>query len=213
MRPTTRARCLSLATLCAGLLLAGCTTTTTMGSQSSGKAAAKGPWLEPSPQLEQKIDQESQRLPWTHGLERVELIQWFAGVGEPAYPRLLGMVSDPRTDVAGSALAALGATRDARLVQPLHDIPWPKSHENGDLRLERARTLLRLGDWSVLPIMVEGLRDDRLMTRALCAQALSEATHEKLGYDARAEPEEREAAIGRWQTWLRERGHDKLLIP
>jgi hypothetical protein len=134
-----------------------------------------------------------------------------AGAAEP--PRLLGMVSDPRTDVAGSALAALGATRDARLVQPLHDIPWPKSHENGDLRLERARTLLRLGDWSVLPIMVEGLRDDRLMTRALCAQALSEATHEKLGYDARAEPEEREAAIGRWQTWLRERGHDKLLIP
>jgi HEAT repeat protein len=173
---------------------------------------AGGDWLEPSPALRQQIDAEAKRLPWTHGMERVELIHWFSRVGEPAYPTLLGMVLDPRKDVACAALAALGATRDARLVEPLNTLPWPAAGPDVELALERARTLLRLGDWSMAPHLIGGLRDERLMTRALCIQALQEATGERFGYDPRAEVANRDESIGRWHAWWNARGADNLSV-
>lgn len=171
----------------------------------------EGFWVEPSPALRQRIADEAARLPWTHGIERVDLIHWFAKVGEPAYPTLLEMVLDPRPDVAGAALAALGATRDSRLVEHLRALPWPAEDEAGDLALERARTLLRLGDWRMMPRLIAGLSDDRLMTRALCAQALEEATHERFGFDPRADVAERAASIAKWDAWWQSRTVDPLL--
>jgi hypothetical protein len=167
-------------------------------------------WLEPSPRLRQQIEDSARRLPWTHGMERVEMITWFASVGEPGYPTLLAMVEDPRKDVAGSALAALGATRDSRLVEPLRALPMPEGDESFDLRLERARALLRLGDWQVVPTLIDGLRDERQITRALSAQTLWESTHEKFGYDAKAELPEREKAIAAWEAWWHDRTQDPL---
>jgi hypothetical protein len=207
---TTLPRLVRLAALaCACALVPSCATTT-HASLGSGE---KSVWLEPSPQLRQQIESEAKRLPWTHGLERVELIRWFGKVGEPAYPVLLEMVCDSREDVAGAALAALGSTRDSRLVEPLRSLPWPKGAEDRDLALERARTLVRLGDWEMMPVLIEGLSDDRLVTRALCAQALFEATHERFDFDPRAEPEAREASIARWQGWWSARDRDPMLAP
>lgn len=170
-------------------------------------------WLAPSPALRQQIESEAKRLPWTHGMERVELIHWFARVGEPAYDTLLGMVLDPRQDVACSALAALGATRDARLVDALNELPWPDTTQNIELALERARTLLRLGDWNMAPHLIGGLRDERLMTRALCIQALSEATKERFDYDPRGDEASREEATRRWEAWWASRSADVLRTP
>jgi hypothetical protein len=167
-------------------------------------------WLKPSPRLRSQIEDAARRLPWTHGMERVEMITWFATVGEPAYPTLLAMVQDPRKDVAGSALAALGATRDSRLVEPLRAVPLPKGEEDFDLRLERARALLRLGDWQVVPTLIEGLRDERELTRALSAQTLWESTHEKFGYDANADEAERNKSIALWEAWWHDRSQDPL---
>jgi len=195
------------ALLCASLLLACATSCTTT---DSGRKDSVGPWVQPSPGLEQQIRDQAQKLPWSHGIERVELIQWFASVGEPAYPTLLGLVLDPRPDVAGSALAALGATRDSRLVEALRELPWPGVEES-DLALERARTLLRLGDWSMVPLLVEGLADERLLIRALCGQALFEATHERQGFDPNAAPEERARSVERWRAWWQARQRDPLL--
>jgi hypothetical protein len=167
-------------------------------------------WLEPSPRLRSQIEDAARRLPWTHGMERVEMITWFATVGEPAYPTMLQMVRDPRKDVAGSALAALGATRDSRLVEPLRALPLPEGDENFDLRLERARALLRLGDWQVVPTLIEGLRDERQITRALPAQTLWESPHEKFGYDANADEAERNKSIALWEAWWHDRSQDPL---
>ena len=85
-----------------------------------------GPWLRPSPVLKEKIEENVRRLPWTHGMERVDLVRWFSEVGEPAYPVLLELCQDSRPDVAGAALGALGATGDERLVEQLHALPWPE---------------------------------------------------------------------------------------
>lgn len=185
---------------------ASCITTVGSPQQTTDESG----WLEPSPALRQQIEDEAKRLPWTHGMERIESIHWFASVGEPTYPTLLAMVLDPRPDVAGAALAALGATKDSRLVEPLRELPWPED-KKGDLALERARTLLRLGDWQMVPHLVAGLRDERMMTRALCIQALDEATHERMGFDPRGEPDKREASVQKWEAWAKDRLADPLL--
>ncbi|MBK7877142.1 MAG: hypothetical protein IPJ77_15595 [Planctomycetes bacterium] len=199
----------SIAALALVLALVACACSTTRSNVAPGTPGG-GTWLEPSPQLREQISDAAKKLPWTHGLERVELVHWFAQVGEPAYPVLLDMVLDPRKDVAGAALAALGATRDSRLVPSLQALPWPRQ-QDGDLALERARTLLRLGDWQMVPRLIEGLKDERLVTRALCIQALYEATHERLGFDARAEEPDRTAAVQKWEQWWQERENDPLL--
>ena len=138
-----------------------------------------GPWLRPSPALQERIDSCARRLPWTHGLERVELIGSFTAIGEPAFPALLELCQDPRPDVAGAALAALGASGDDRLVTILLELPWP-SEERFDLRLERARALMRLGDRSMVPHLIDGLEHEKLIIRANCAKVLQDETGNRL---------------------------------
>ena len=178
--------------LCALLLAPSCT--------SPAPVQDVSPWVRASPSLQQEIDRNARRLPWTHGVERVHLIKWFAGKGEPAYPVLLDLCLDPRPDVAGSALGALGATGDATLIPVLHELPWP---DEGDveLRLERARALLRLGDYSMIPHLIDGLEHDRLMVRALCAQSLFAESHDRFGYVPGGTKNDRDQAVTRWREW------------
>ena len=133
-----------LGTACA---LSACRTTT-----PSRQDVHDGPWLMPSPVLQEMLDDEAERLPWTHGFERLEQIRWFALVGEPAYETLLELALDPRQDVASAALAALGETSDRRLVPFIHRLDWTEERLAGDLGLERARTLLVAA--SSVPVMV-----------------------------------------------------------
>jgi hypothetical protein len=193
--------------LCVVLLAASCTST----SSSLGPGKTDGPWLVPSPTLQSQIDENAKRLPWTHGVERVQMIQWFAGIGEPAYTTLLKMLEDPNADVAGSAYAALGATRDSRLVEAIHAVPAAAGGEDVDLKYERARALVRLGDYAVVPHLIAGLRDERPLTRALCSQTLIEATHENFQFDPRGEEPAREEAVKRWEAWWNAREGDPLI--
>jgi len=198
---------LSLAALLVAPLVGGCATT------KSSEPAVQTEWLAPSPGLKDQIEKKAQRIPWTNTWEeRVSLIQWFAGVGEPAYPYLLGMVTDPRPRVAGTALAALGSTGDPRLIEPLRALPWP-TEDNVDLALERARALMQLGDWSLVPLIIEGLRDERFYTRAVCAKALTDATRESIPFDPSAAEDEREQQILKWEAWWHQRAGDELLTP
>lgn len=185
------------------LALAGC-------AASPDEGATPG-WLEPSPRLAEQIEDQARRLPWCHGQERVDLIHWFATIGEPAYARLLDLCLDPRPEVAASAVAALGASGDSRLVDPLNGLDWPKTMDP-EVRYERARALLRLGDWRQLEELIGGLEDDSLWTRAWCAKALEEVTRQRLGFDPRANESDRAAAVARWREWMRMRADEGILV-
>jgi len=185
----------------------GCVTT---GMARNHHDADDSPWLRPSPYLELKLEENAQRLPWTHGAERVELVRWFAGAGEPAYETLLMLASDSRSDVAGSALAALGSTRDERLVPYVRELSW-SGNVPRTLRLERARALLMLGDWSEIPMLIDALGSDDLAVRALSGHALYRATGERRGFDPRAEPEVRAESVERWRSWWSERQAEGIL--
>jgi len=185
------------------LLLCGCIADST----SKGH---EGEWLAPTPALEQQIHDQIARLPWTHGTDRVEVIGWLAGVGEPAYESLLDLCLDPRPDVAGSALAALGATGDSRLVEHIRKLDWAPDLPR-EVLFERSRAMVRLGDWSQIEYLIQGLSADELWARAWSIQALEEATKQSFGFDPQGEPEERAEAVGRWQTWIDSRRVEGVL--
>ncbi len=200
---------LGFALLLTGLLGSSCVTTTTGGPR--GHSVSDSPWVQASPLLKQQIEDEIKRLPYTKRLQRLEQIRWFASVGEPAYDYLLELINDENTEVAMSAMASLGATLDSRLVPYIRNAPWEADTSHPNLALERSRTLLRLGDWSEIPVLVAGLRSDNHYTRALCIDALREVTHEDLDYDARSAIEAREKAVLRWELWWRARSDDSML--
>jgi hypothetical protein len=191
------------------LLVPACASSKTRDVRDRG--AIDSDWIAPTPLLQQQIDDEAKRLPYSHGFDRLEQIRWFAALGEPAYATLLRLAEDPRDDVAAAALAAMGATLDARLVPHVRHLSWDDRRLLGDLGLERARTLVRLGDWSEMPLLIDGLEDPRLFTRSLCLDALREATHETHGYDPRAEEKARARSIERWRTWWGERSGEGIL--
>ena len=195
--------------LTGALLLGACASSGANGSSDEDVEYSR--WVPASPVLQQQIDDEVARLPWTHGFERLEQIRWFAAIGEPAYASLLELCGDDRPDVAAAALAALGATLDRRLVPYIHGCDWSEASLDGDLGLERARTLLRLGDWSEVPRLIAGMRHERVYTRTLCFDALTDQTSETHGYDPRSEPSERERAVVRWEEWWNARGNDGML--
>lgn len=192
-----------LAAALLSMLAVGCSSTAT--SDHAGED-----WLVPTPGLAQKIEDQVARLPWTHGTDRVEIIGWFAGVGEPAYPSLLELCLDPRGDVASSALAALGATGDSRLVEPIRNLDWPEDLPR-DVLFERARALVRLGDWSQVESLIKGLSSEELWARSWSIQALEEATKQTFGFDPTDEPEARAEAAARWQSWIESRRVEGVL--
>ena len=173
--------------------------------------SADGEFVRATPLLQQQIEDEAARLPYSHGFDRLEQIRWFASIGEPAYEVLLRLATDGRDDVAAAALASMGATRDSRLVPHIQGLAWSEERLKSDLGLERARTLVRLGDWSAMPTLIQGLRDTRLFTRALCADALEEATNERFGFDPRADQGERDKSIARWEQWWLKRTGEGIL--
>ena len=179
-------------------------------STPKGADAGASEWLKPSPNLRRQIEDQITRLPWTHGLERVEQITWFAGIGEPAYPYLLELCADPRPDVAASAVAALGATGDSRLVEPLRQVEW-RAGEDQALRFERARAAIRLGDWGQIGVLVDGLEDESSWVRGLSIATLRESTRIDLGYEANGDESSRRAAVERWREWIARRTSEGIV--
>lgn len=185
-------------------LTAACQTTTKPQNEAS-----QSRWVQATGSLEVELARQADALPYTHGRERVELISWFAAVGEPAYDLLLDFLDDDRAQVVATALAALGATGDARLVEPLRQA---EQDSWGDaLQLEMARARVRLGDWKAMPTLIEGLTSEEPFVRALCAQTITGATGETLGYDPHGNADGRAQAVERWRAWWLDRQDDDLL--
>lgn len=195
------------AILIAALVSSSCVSSTSGPSHF----ANTGPWVEPSATMQIQIEDKVQRLPWTSGMERVELIHWFSSAGEAVYATLLELCLDERPEVAGAALAALGATYDQRLVPYLRELEWPAEVPPG-VQFERARTYLRLGDWTDLPRMIDGLMSESVYVRAVCAKTLFEATNESFDYDPKASELAREASVERWRAWWASRQRDPFLV-
>jgi hypothetical protein len=183
----------------AGVMSAACVTT---GTGSISTADSDSIWVQPTPQFRRKLVEQAERVPYIQRPEEmVEIIRFFVQARESAYDLLLEMAASSHPKVVGTALAALGETRDERLAPYVIALGLPAGGGR-QLQYERARCLVKLGDWSELPTLVSGLRDDELWFRALCAKALRDATQLSQGFLPGGDEDEREVAVQAWEAWL-----------
>jgi tetratricopeptide (TPR) repeat protein len=77
---------------------------------------------------------------------------------------------------------------------------------DGQLRLAAAFALGDQGILAGVPILIEALRLSDPELRAVAAQKLTEYTGQHFGYRPQGTPEDREAAIARWNQWWNENG-------
>lgn len=185
-------------------------------SPTKGSVRSRAPesdWIQASPNLEREIEEHVAQVPYLQKPDDfLREVDWFVRVGEPAYETLLDVVRDSDPKVAGFALTVFAARGDARVVPHLAAIPWPEgdSPDQVQLRYERARCHVKLGDWEPMAILVDGLDDENLWNRAQCFKALRDETGHTFDYHPRLEAVEREEPIRRWREWLAERDLDPL---
>lgn len=195
------------------LALSGCVTEPTAASAPRGVAqvGAHG-FVAPTEELADELDAHARAVRGGRDLEVfAREAEWFGGVGEPAYPTLLELAADRDVRVASFGLATLGAQRDARLLAPLKAKVAPP--EPGPLRLEYARALVALGDWSEVPTLLTALEAEDVRTRGSALKALRDATGETHGFHPQGTPAERATAVERWRAWWDARASDPNLAP
>lgn len=181
------------------VLLAACVTT---GTSSISTPRSDSEWVQPTPQFRRKLQQQADRVPYIQKTEEMmEVIRFFVQARESAYDLLLEMAVGSNPKVVGVAFSALGETRDERLAPYVAALEL-RAQGGRPLQYERARCLVKLGDWAEMPLLVSGLRDDELWYRALCAKALRDATHLSQGFRPDEEADEREVAVLAWEAWL-----------
>jgi hypothetical protein len=178
---------------------------------TDGETRAKEPaFTAASDQLTREIENHAQAVRAGRNLEAfAREAEWFRGVGEPAYPTLIELAGDSDVRVASFGLATISAQRDPRLLAPLKEaVPTPT---DGPLRLEYARALALLGDWSQVEILVEALVSEDMHVRGSAIKALRDATGETLGFHPQGAPSDRAAAVDRWRAWAVARAADPAL--
>ncbi len=202
-------RLVALSTLSLALL-AGCVTEGGRSTRASLSEASGSEFAEPTEQLARQIESHARNVRQSRDLTVFSReAEWFTEVGEAAYPTLLELAGDADVRVASFGLATVAAQRDPRLLAPLkRTVDEP---EAGPLRLEYARALLALGDFSRAEVLIDALEDDDVRVRGNALKALREATGETQGFQPQGPPEERAAAVVRWRAWWTARQADPHL--
>lgn len=123
--------------------------------------------------------------------------------GEAAIPALLEGVASPDPYVRGPVAYLLGVLKDRRTLPTLATLA--EGDPVASVRYEAAAGLLAMVDPRGFAPLVAGLSDPDARLRHTCIDVLAEATHERWGYEADGPPDERAAAIRRWNAWLEQR--------
>jgi hypothetical protein len=149
--------------------------------------------------MEEMIQEKIKQIPYQHKEELLNNLMWLARAGDQAVPALDEALSHDDPKVRASCAYVFGQMGDKRT------IPILQRHRNDPhpvARLEIARSLLILGDYSTVPLIIQGLNSDMQHVRYLCYDILHSTTGKTFDYDHRAvDPVDREPAIAKWQGW------------
>jgi len=151
-----------------------------------------------SPLLQEEIDMLLRELPYRHGPELIATLKRLIYIGEPAVPSVVRTLRADHPKSRSNAAYVLGEIRDRRVIPDLRKSLDDKASE---VRYEVAASLLILGDWSGIPVLIEALADEDPYHRYKAIGVLADHTNQNLGYDYRAAEDERTAAVGRWENW------------
>ena len=179
-------------------------------SRSEGQTVEAGAFIQPTEALAREIERHVQGVRRGGSMDDfMREAEWFAGVGEPAYPTLLGMAADPDRRVSSFGYSVISALRDPRLLDTFREsVPFPADHTR---QLEHVRAEVAMGDWQRLDRLIDALESEERLERGAALKALRAATGQTFGFAPEAEANERAAAVERWREWWDERSADPLL--
>ncbi len=205
--PLNTTRRLLSASLLVLASLASCATNATTSASFSASE-----WLEPSPELQRKIDQKEAEVSLCPDqFTWIGLSDWYQSVGEPAYPSLLQMVQYGDMRQRSFSLCVIAAMQDRRLLEPMREALPPASLEAEGTRRESARALAKMGDFSELPVLIEALRDSSPEQFGRAARALETVTNSDIPVSANTTAEEREEIVEAGLQWWENQQRDELL--
>jgi HEAT repeat protein len=121
-----------------------------------------------------------------------------------------GISNHAEPKVRAGCASALGLTQDGRAVPPL--VAAAEGDRDSGVRYTAAYSLLLLRDPRGFPILFETLRSDDPLRRRVGIDRLRQLTGLDHGFDPAAPPDRREAAVKRWEAWLRQVGPDEAAM-
>lgn len=137
-------------------------------------------------------------LPYMAGPMLKEELDRIQAYGDLAIPALVGGLSEKEPNVRSASAYLLGEIGDPSALPELRKL-------DADLvpavRYEAATARISLGDWTTVPALIAGLRDEDRLLRYKCFTVLSKATGLSFGYDYVAPSEKRESAADQWWEW------------
>lgn len=179
------------ATLFSALTLSSCATT-------RGDSLDKQ-FVDPGDLMLEKIQERVAQIPFQHKQELLDNLLWLSQLGEQAIPSLVRSLSADDPKVRSSAAWVLGRMSDKRSIPFLRK---GTTDTNEIVRLEVSRSLLLLGDYSQVPVLISGLDSPQQHIRFLCFDALQSSTGKSFDYDHRiSDGIDRRGSVQRWQEW------------
>ena len=122
-----------------------------------------------------------------------------------AVDAMVVLADDPSARLRSNAMFVLSHINDpefpdaqAKVAQALHD---GLADPHRLVRYEAAAGLLYRNDWTVIPVLIEGLNDPQPAVRFNCHQVLNQVTSENFGYVSSSPETGRTAAVQRWSEW------------
>jgi HEAT repeat protein len=137
-------------------------------------------------------------VPFQSGPSLVEALHRIASYEALAVPPLVDGLRHEHPGVRSASAYVLGQLGDSKVIDPLRALA---QDPDAAARYEAATARLALGDWTSVPLLIHGLRDENRVLRYKCFEILAQATGLTFGYDFASTLEDRERAADRWQDW------------
>jgi hypothetical protein len=180
------------------LLLLGCTSETRNGAQPL-QPDPPPPEADPD-KVRENIRKLGEDLPRAaHEVHIGELIR----AGRHAEPYLFEALESENPRTRANAIFVLRYSNNPRTVAKIAPLLKDPVKE---VALEAAAVLADKGRKDGIPILISGLRHEKLGVRKLCIRVLQNATKVYFGFHPTDPKDRREFSVKKWEAWWREKG-------
>jgi len=160
-----------------------------------------------NPVARARLEERVKNIKYQSGTTLIANLEKIASYGHQAVPLCVDGLEneDPMTRMGCAyVLGRIGETKSISALLPLLD------DDVTYVRYETASALGAMGSRAGYPVLVSGLKDERIQYRFKCIEALQDFTGQTFGYSHNAAPEAREVAVKQWEDWLERTQKEQL---
>jgi len=154
---------------------------------------------ETGPLLKKQIEKRIEGLKYQRGVALLDSLNWLILYGDSAIPQLLEALRSPDPRTRSYAAYVLGEIGNEEVVSTIREVLDQETHKL--VKYEMAASLVTLGDWGQIGLLISGLEEDARLFRFKCFEVLRKNLNLTLGYDPEGPEKERIASVSKWKAW------------